>query len=1283
MTVYRKDEPIHYERKLTLSFGAVVLVLMLLAVGVAVALFQRTQRDEENRLCGAITAIVSESISRVSFSGKHHSRQLAQEMLARAPELAYISVETPTGEVLAHSDPGLNDRAVPPDALALTAQSLERNAQVMTERFWEGRVVKEVVTPYRGGYDNQVMGVVRVGVRVDASRSSQWGNLAKILVLMAGLTLAAIAVVTRLSRSFGGATTSLALQLRNITATVPVALYEIAATNPDNPLENRFSYVSDKVAGLLGVSAEEMVADPAVIASKVHPEDAARVAAASREAIARNGEFKEDFRVLVDGAEKWIRACSMPSGVAGGVRTWSGYLADITASKLNELALARSEAHLKRRNAALLALVSDGSLFQGDLEQAVAGITEATSALIGIERVSVWLYNEDYSEIRCIDLFTQSTRQHHRGATLRSGEFPAYAASHLKGEIVSATDVHADPRTRGIPSAYYEEHGIRSLMDVPVWRQNRIGGLLSLEHVGTQRIWTIEEESVGTNMAALLSLCFESNERKQAEAALRVSEEKLRAIFTNAPIGIFRSTFAGRLVEGNAAVARMLAFASPEEMLSGIHDLAFDTYRVSGERQKFLDALLAAPQGVRMEVTLRRSSGEPFPAIINASLQMDADGTPTFIDGSIEDITDLKRLELRLADQLAFQQALLDTIPYAVFYKDAESRFVGCNRAYEETFGILREEFTGKRVLDLGYLPEKDRLEYQAEDEAVIAAVGRVRKEMAIPFADGMVHQTLYSVNGFRQADGAPGGLIGVIVDISDLKRAEAALRESEARYRAFMDNMPGYVVIKDAESRALYFNQRFLDTFPGEGRIGRLPGEVFPPDTAQRVLETDARTLAEGFVSYTEERRDHRGERRLLETRTFRITQENDQNLIGVISTDITEQRYNEEKYRVLFRDSTDAIFLLKDNRIVDCNPRTLAVFKCTQEQMIGRNPGEFSPPVQPGGRDSISLAAEMIERARSGETHSFEWRHLHCDGTAFTAEVTLTVMDLFSEEYVVGFLRDVTEFKKMQELMIQSEKMVSVGGIAAGIAHEINNPLGIVLQASQNLALRMRPDFPRNLEAAQALGLDMDLMGRYVRARKLDVFLEDIQSAAKRAATIIRQMLDFTRRSESRRTLCNPVELLRRALTLVQSDYDLKRDYDFKRIRVDVVEEDGLPSILCTETEIEQVFLNLLRNAAQAMAEAVPPVADPRIGIRFSSAAGVVRMEFADNGPGIPKENQARIFEPFFTTKEPGKGTGLGLSVSYFIITQGHGGRMYVESAPGEGARFCIELPVSGEVA
>lgn len=135
-----------------------------------------------------------------------------------------------------------------------------------------------------------------------------------------------------------------------------------------------------------------------------------------------------------------------------------------------------------------------------------------------------------------------------------------------------------------------------------------------------------------------------------------------------------------------------------------------------------------------------------------------------------------ERAEQEATEQLAFQQALMDTIPYPVFYKGADTGFLGFNRAYETTFAVKRENLIGKRVLDLDYLPEADRLAYQAEDEATIASVGTVRREMKIPFADGQLHDTLYHVSGFRRADGTPGGLVGTFIDIGQLKDAERNL---------------------------------------------------------------------------------------------------------------------------------------------------------------------------------------------------------------------------------------------------------------------------------------------------------------------------------------------------------------------------------------------------------------------------------------------------------------------------------------------------------------------------
>lgn len=153
-------------------------------------------------------------------------------------------------------------------------------------------------------------------------------------------------------------------------------------------------------------------------------------------------------------------------------------------------------------------------------------------------------------------------------------------------------------------------------------------------------------------------------------------------------------------------------------------------------------------------------------------------------------ITNLENTKKTLRDYTEFLQALINTIPYPIFYKGADTRFLGFNEAYEKTFGVDRESLIGKRVLDLEYLPLEDRKLYQAEDEWVIATVGEVQKEMPIPYIDGLIHDTLYFVKGFRTSDGAPGGLIGTFVDISELKAAKIAAEQAAQAKSSFLANM-------------------------------------------------------------------------------------------------------------------------------------------------------------------------------------------------------------------------------------------------------------------------------------------------------------------------------------------------------------------------------------------------------------------------------------------------------------------------------------------------------------
>jgi len=274
-----------------------------------------------------------------------------------------------------------------------------------------------------------------------------------------------------------------------------------------------------------------------------------------------------------------------------------------------------------------------------------------------------------------------------------------------------------------------------------------------------------------------------------------------------------------------------------------------------------------------------------------------------------------------------------------------------------------------------------------------------------------------------------------------------------------------------------------------------------------------------------------------------------------------------------------------------------------------------------------------------------------------------------------------DVTERVRIEEMMVQNEKMMTLGGLAAGIAHEINNPLGGISGAVQVLKSRLQPS-DRNREAAQAFGLDADTLCGYFAERKVYKYLEEIQSMTARASGIIREVLNFSRRSVSSRALCEPSQLVSNALTWAANDYDIKKRYDFNNIDVTVEIEPDTPEIPCIETQIEQVLINLLKNAAQAMEHNDRKTKPPRIAVRVAKEPGFVRIEIQDNGCGMDEYARSHLFEPFFTTKEIGVGTGLGMSVSYYIVTQNHGGSFSVESTPREGSNIIIRLPY-GEIS
>jgi len=324
-------------------------------------------------------------------------------------------------------------------------------------------------------------------------------------------------------------------------------------------------------------------------------------------------------------------------------------------------------------------------------------------------------------------------------------------------------------------------------------------------------------------------------------------------------------------------------------------------------------------------------------------------------------------------------------------------------------------------------------------------------------------------------------------------------------------------------------------------------------------------------------------------------------------------------------------------------------------------------------------TLDAAVTESIKSGTAQHL--RRVPVQGKDGTRYEDITVYPLPRDGVQGAMVRidDVTERSRMEEVMIQTEKMLSIGGLAAGMAHEINNPLAVVLQSAQNILRRLSDELETNHDIAKECGVDLGRMRKYMEQRCILRYLEGIREAGARAADIVSRMLDFSRPSESRRAPTHPHGILEESLALAASDYDLTEHYDFRNITIAREYAPDLPAVPATHTELVQVVLNLLRNAAQAMLDPANPTPNPCILLRTSVCSGRVLIEVEDNGPGLDPETRNRVFEPFFTTKAPGIGTGLGLSVSYFIITQNHRGTFTVGPSRTGGTLFSITLPTT----
>ncbi len=677
-----------------------------------------------------------------------------------------------------------------------------------------------------------------------------------------------------------------------------------------------------------------------------------------------------------------------------------------------------------------------------------------------------------------------------------------------------------------------------------------------------------------------------------------------------------------------------------------------------------------------------------------------------------------ENLDLSRLPQLdvEFFSQIIESVSDPVFVKDEEHRWIYLNQAFCDFTGHCKEDLLGKSDYDF-FPPEQADVFWKKDDQVFASGTGNVNVEK-ITRSDN--RQSVISTQKSLLTDSLGNRfLLGIIRDITDATRREnhqeqiskilkhlvlGASQEEILKIvlRVAEEALPGVIatiLLLDSETQRLHpaipsklpgeFSQAIDGTPACEG-MGSCGEAVFRrqrvivEDIAshpnwRRVKELAAKhnlhacwsqpvftfsgAVAGTFALYFPQKTAPD----LFELEVLGTLAQ-----LTTITLEHHQIEHQAEHLRLLLADMINAMPSLliavdSDGKVLQWNAEAEKMTGVAAETAHGCQLDRvLKLPAEQ--LESIKLAIDQrtpLNRARiahpwAGQNH---W-----------LDLTLYPLNSDSDGGSVIRIDDVSDHVRLEQMLVQTEKIHSLGGLTAGMAHEINNPLAGILQNIQVMKNRLQKGLKKNAEVAAACGGSIELIEEYMKERDIITLMESVVDAGERAGNIVKNMLNFSRKEDVEIRLNSIPELMDKTITLLDNDYNQAQGYDFRKVTIRREYLPELPQIPCGGSNLQQVFFNLLKNAAQAMAES----SKPEICVRMRTVAHWLQIEIEDNGPGIEREILRHIFEPFYTTKPVGTGTGLGLSVAYFIVTECHHGKLSVDSRPGRGARFLIELPL-----
>lgn len=502
-----------------------------------------------------------------------------------------------------------------------------------------------------------------------------------------------------------------------------------------------------------------------------------------------------------------------------------------------------------------------------------------------------------------------------------------------------------------------------------------------------------------------------------------------------------------------------------------------------------------------------------------------------------------------------------------------------------------------------------------------------------------------------------------VVRDVSERKRAEEALRRSEQQFRSMIENsMDGIAVLRqDASVRYLSPSTRRALGYRTTSLTDTVAFELIHPDDRPLVYEEFAGMIRKPGSTIDLNVRVIRADRSWAHIEATACNLLHDEAVEGIVVNfrDVTDRQFaeqalreSEEKYRGFVELASDGIAIVQDAIIQYVNQRSLDILGYRPEEMIGMPMVDFVRP------EEATMALDRYQRRMSGEDIEpvYETVFVHRDGWDVPVEVAARQVNYAGRPADLIVVRDITERKRaeaekarMEQQLQLSGRLAAVGQLAAGVAHELNNPLAAVQGFAQLIASRN----------------DLD-----------DTIKDDVETIfreAQRAGRITGNLLSFARKHRIEKRMISLNEVIEKGLEL--NEYRLR----VNNIEVCLDLQPDLPETMADFHQLQQVFINIITNAEQAMSQGH---GGGRLTVSSKAEDGRIQVTISDDGPGIGSDESARIFDPFYTTKEVGKGTGLGLSICFGIL-QEHGGRIWVSSEPDAGATFVVEMPVVAEQA